>query len=314
MVTHGPQGSCFLGSSYPRSWVSMHLSAWIGQMWCCSLDKSMLRIASLRVFQTSLFWNPHRWLLHSMMLALRGYISYLCQTKRVSIHLVLVAINANLWLVDLLASKIPVIHGAPPLCDSDSLRGKRVFFNSKVDYEGPAWLPNTAKAWIRKHIGGRKPPTLKMDLDSDIEDLFDMSPSPAPMWLRSTKQKGVRAFVADVAKGTDLPPPVRLPKATLRWKRVEVIITKKGGNAATGGSSVITIQDSSNSNAGKIICDSSDANLLEEQAPRTYKCKADCQDSSCAMKRAGKKRKNRFYVWGLMHVKTRFVGGLCYLR
>ena len=59
--------------------------------------------------------------------------------------------------MDLLASKIPVIHGAPPLSDSDSLRGKRVFFNGKVDHEGPAHLPNTAKTRIRKQVGGGKP-------------------------------------------------------------------------------------------------------------------------------------------------------------
>ncbi|KIM50512.1 hypothetical protein SCLCIDRAFT_34211 [Scleroderma citrinum Foug A] len=89
--------------------------------------------------------------------------------------------------MDLLGSKIPIIHGAPPLSDSDSLRGKRVFFNGKVDYEGPACLPNTAKTQIRKQVGGGKPPTLKTDPSSDIENLFDMSPSPAPMQLHQEK-------------------------------------------------------------------------------------------------------------------------------
>ena len=85
--------------------------------------------------------------------------------------------------MDLLASKIPVIHGTQPLCDSDSLRGKRVFFDGKVDHKGPAHLPNTAKTRIRKQVGGGKPPALKTGLGSDIDDLFDMSPSPAPMQL-----------------------------------------------------------------------------------------------------------------------------------
>ena len=183
--------------------------------------------------------------------------------------------------MDLLASKIPVIHGAPPLCDSDSLRGKRVFFNGKVDHEGPACLPNTAKTWIREQVGGGKPPASKTGLGSDINDLFDMSPSPAPMQLRSTKQKGAK----DVAGDTDLLPPIRLPKATVRRKKVEVIVTKKAGKAATGGPSVITIPDTSDSDAEKIICDSSDAHLSEEQAC-TRKQKADCQDSSHAVKRA----------------------------
>ena len=199
--------------------------------------------------------------------------------------------------MDLLGSKIPVIHGAPPLSDSDSLRGKRGFFNGKVDYEGPAHLPNTAKTRIRKQVGGRKPPASKTDPSSDIEDLFDMSPSPAPMQLRSTKQKGVKGSLADVAEETDSLPPIRLPKATLGQKKVEVIVTKKAGKVMTGGPSVITIQDSSDSdyileetNAGdehgKIIDGSSGACFLEEQAPYTRKHKAKRQDSSCAVKRA----------------------------
>ncbi|KIM54151.1 hypothetical protein SCLCIDRAFT_31332 [Scleroderma citrinum Foug A] len=43
---------------------------------------------------------------------------------------------------DLLASKRPVIIGAPPLHDSESLKVKRIFYNGKVDYEGLAWLLN----------------------------------------------------------------------------------------------------------------------------------------------------------------------------
>ena len=199
--------------------------------------------------------------------------------------------------MDLLASKIPVIHGAPPLSDSNSSRGKRVFFNGKVDYEGPARLPNTAKTWIRKQVGGFPPPASRTDPDSDIDDLFDLLPSPAPVQLHSTKQKGVKGSVADVAEDTDSPSPIRLPKATLKRKKVEVVVTKKAGKATTGGPSVITIQDSSDSgdhileetNAGdkngKIIGGSSATGLAEEQAPYTRKHKADGQDSSRAAKR-----------------------------
>ncbi|KAI5982974.1 hypothetical protein EDD15DRAFT_2147551, partial [Pisolithus albus] len=46
---------------------------------------------------------------------------------------------------DLLASKKAVIIGAPPLHDSKSSRAKRIFYNGKTDYEGPARLPNPAK-------------------------------------------------------------------------------------------------------------------------------------------------------------------------
>ena len=197
--------------------------------------------------------------------------------------------------MDLLASKIPDIHGAPPLSDSDSLRGKRVFFNGKVDYEGPAHLPNTAKTRIRKQVGGRKPLASKTHHGSDIKDLFDLSPSPAPMQLRSMKQKGVKGSVANVAEETDSLPPIRLPKTTLGRKHVEVIVTKKAGKTMTGEPSVITIQDSTDSNYilekdgdkhRKLIDSSSDTHLLEGQALYTCKHKANHLDSSHAVKRA----------------------------
>ncbi|KIM57318.1 hypothetical protein SCLCIDRAFT_90238, partial [Scleroderma citrinum Foug A] len=38
--------------------------------------------------------------------------------------------------LDILTSKIPVIHGAPPLHDSKSLKAKRVFYDGKIDHEG----------------------------------------------------------------------------------------------------------------------------------------------------------------------------------
>ena len=202
--------------------------------------------------------------------------------------------------MDLLASKIPVIHGAPPLSDSDSLRGKRIFFNGKVDYEGPACLPNTAKTQIRKQVGGRKPPALRTHPGSNIEDLFYLSPSPspAPMQLHSTKQKGVKGPIADIAEETDSLPPVRLPKATLGRKKVDVVVTKKAGKATmTRGLSVITIQDSTDSNYileeinngdehGKLIDGSSDTHPSEEQAPYPCKRKANHQDPLRAVKRA----------------------------
>ena len=117
------------------------------------------------------------------------------------------------------------------------------------------------------------------------------------MQLRSTKQKRVKGSLVDVAEETDSLPPIRLPKATLGQKKVEVIVTKKAGKVTMGGPSVITIQDSSDSdyileetNAsdehGKIIDGSSSARFPEEQAPYTHKHKAKCQDSLHAVKRA----------------------------
>ena len=117
------------------------------------------------------------------------------------------------------------------------------------------------------------------------------------MQLCSTKQKGVKGPVANVAEETDALPPVRLPKATLGRKKVEVVIAKKVGKATTRGPSVITIQDSTDSNYileeindgdehGKLIDGSSDARPLEEKAPYTCKHKAIHQDPSRAVKRA----------------------------
>ena len=67
------------------------------------------------------------------------------------------------------------------------------------------------------------------------------------MQLRSTKQKGVKGSVANVVEETDSPPPIRLPKATLGQKHVEVIVTKKAGKTTMGELSIITIQDSTDS-------------------------------------------------------------------
>ena len=92
------------------------------------------------------------------------------------------------------------------------------------------------------------------------------------------------------------PEPIRLPKATLRRKRVEVVV-KKEGKAPTREPSVITIQDSSDSDDHileetntcdnrKVIGGRSNARLSKEQAPYTRKHKANFQDPSCAAKRA----------------------------
>ena len=64
----------------------------------------------------------------------------------------LLVTKANLQLVDLLTSKKPVILGALPLHDSGSLKAERIFYNGKVDYEGPAHLINRAVTWIKRQI------------------------------------------------------------------------------------------------------------------------------------------------------------------
>jgi len=83
---------------------------------------------------------------------------------------------------DLKDSKIPVILGAPPLSESTAAKGKRVFYNRKIDHEGPACLPsNPAKTCIKRQVGGGKQPATKAIEDSDIESLSNMVPTPTPM-------------------------------------------------------------------------------------------------------------------------------------
>ena len=92
------------------------------------------------------------------------------------------------------------------------------------------------------------------------------------------------------------PEPIRSPKATFRRRRVEVVV-KKEGKAPTREPSVITIQDSSDSDDhipeemntgdnGNVIGGGSDARLSKEQAPYTRKRKANFQYPPRAAKRA----------------------------
>ena len=107
----------------------------------------------------------------------------------------------------------------------------------------------------------------------------------------------MKGSVTNVEEEKDSLPLIRLPKSMFRRKKVEVIVTKRPGKATTGEPSIITIQDTSDSdyileeiNAGDkhgaLINGSSNARPLEEQVPYTHKCKATCQDSLRAVKRA----------------------------
>ena len=112
----------------------------------------------------------------------------------------LLVTKANLPLADLLASKRPVIIGAPPLHDSESLKVKRIFYNGKVDYEGLAWLLNRAMTHIKRHIGGGKASNSMRAQDSN-DELPSLSPSPAPVTLHSKSQKAATESEDNIVEG-----------------------------------------------------------------------------------------------------------------
>jgi len=200
---------------------------------------------------------------------------------------------------DLKDYKIPVILGAPPLSESMAAKGKRVFYNGKIDREGPACLPsNPAKTCIKRQVGGGKQPATKAIEDSNIESLSDMVPTPTPMQPRATKRKGVKGSVTDAVEDRNLPSPIPLPKAALGQKRVEVIIItsqKVPHKLTTSRLTMITISSGSDdspkdTHAGnrhkKSSVGCSEACSSEEQDPSTHKRKVKGPDSPHAMKRA----------------------------
>ena len=193
-------------------------------------------------------------------------------------------------------SKIPVILGAPPLSESTAAKGKRVFYNGKIDREGLACLPNLAKTCIKKQVGGGKQPATKAIEDSNIKSLSDMVPTPTPMQPCATKWKGVKGSIPDATEDRNLPTPITLPKAVLGRKRVEIVLTSKPTRKPTmSWPTMITISSGSNDipeemPAGdapkKTSVSHSEATLSEEQALSTRKRKVKGPDSPRAMKRA----------------------------
>ena len=180
-------------------------------------------------------------------------------------------------------------------------KGKRVFYNGKIDHEGLAYLPNLAKTRIKKQVGGGKQPATKAIKDSDIKSLSDMAPTPTPMQPHATKWKGVKGSIPDAAEDRNSPLPITLPKAVVGRKRVEIILTSKKATrkaickVTMSRPTMITISSGSNDNpeetpAGdgpkKTSVDHSEAFLSEEQAPSTRKHKVEGPDSPRAMKRA----------------------------
>ena len=80
--------------------------------------------------------------------------------------------DTNVATAALLASKSPVIINAPPSSDSKLLKGRRIFCNSAIDYNGPNRLPNWSATRIKKNKG--KKGTVDIDKlslpDSDAVD------------------------------------------------------------------------------------------------------------------------------------------------
>ena len=200
--------------------------------------------------------------------------------------------EANLQPVDLLASKKPVIIGALPLHDSASSKAKRIFYNGKVDYEGPVHLVNPAMTRIKRQIGGGKATNKMMAQDSDDDDLSSLSPSPAPAAQCSKSQKAMSKSVDNIVKGRDPLLPRGIPKATRGCKKVEVVLTTAARNTSKRAPSVIVVRDSSTSEGTNVssklmvVDDSTEPFVCEDkQDLPIHKHKAKSQQSSCPAKR-----------------------------
>ena len=207
-------------------------------------------------------------------------------------HHVMVTKEANLQPADLLASKKPVIIGAPLLHDSASSKAKRIFYNGKVDYEGPVHLVNPAMTRIKRQIGGGKATNKMMAQDSDDDDLSSLSPSPAPAAQCSKSQKAMSKSVDNIVKGRDPSLPKGIPKVMRGRKKVEVVLTTAARNTSKRAPSVIVVRDSSASEGTNVsselmvVDDSAEPFVCEDkQDPPIHKRKAKSQQSSRPAKR-----------------------------
>ncbi|KAI6017670.1 hypothetical protein BKA83DRAFT_14986 [Pisolithus microcarpus] len=177
--------------------------------------------------------------------------------------------------LDLLASKSPVIIGAPPLHDSKSSKAKRIFYNGKTDYDGPARLPNPAMTRIKRQVGGGK----STNRTPEDDEHSSLSPSPAPRTLRSTLHKGAVEDWHSSVKGA--------PKSRNDHKKVEVVITTTANKVGKWPPSIITVGDSSEPGETSIGLEDKEVpndygELFlseDEQAPSTRKRKLKSQQS-----------------------------------
>ncbi|KAI6127251.1 hypothetical protein F5141DRAFT_1060829 [Pisolithus sp. B1] len=174
------------------------------------LDKSTHHVASLK---------PYKTMDHI------GYTLSLIQTTKMS--------GNNSIPLDLLTSKRLVIIGAPPLHDSKSPKAKRIFYNGKTNYDGPACLPNPAMTQIERQVGGGK----STNRNPKDDEHSSLSPSPAPRTLCSMLHKGAVKKQHLSVKGT--------PKSTNGHKKVEVVITTMANKVGKWPPSIITVRDSS---------------------------------------------------------------------
>jgi len=197
---------------------------------------------------------------------------------------VLLLTKANLGLVDLLASKKPVIIGAPPSSEAKLTKAMRIFYNGRTDYAGPACLLNPAATRIKKQVGGGKV-TKTMALYSEDEDdqSLSLSPSPVPMKLRSAPHRGKKELVDQAAMERDSS--VRPLNRRHGHKKVTVVVTKKLPSVIMINSS--GSEEGNVGDKGKEV--SVDTTSLiasdDEQVRPTRKRKAKSQQSTRATKR-----------------------------
>ena len=131
--------------------------------------------------------------------------------------------KANLGLADLLASKKPVIIGAPPSSDSKLTKAMRIFYNGRANYEGPACLLNPAATRIKKQVGGGKvTKTMAQYSDGKNDGSLSLSPSPVLMKLCSAPHRGRKELVDKTAMERDSSVGPLNPRH--RHKKVEVVV------------------------------------------------------------------------------------------
>jgi len=80
----------------------------------------------------------------------------------------LISMDTNGATAALVASKSPVIINAPPPSDSKLQKGRRIFCNSVIDYNGPDRLPNPSATRIKKNKGKKR-----MVTDIDTSSIAD---------------------------------------------------------------------------------------------------------------------------------------------
>ena len=161
--------------------------------------------------------------------------------------------KANLGLADLLASKKPVIIGTPPSSESKLTKAKRIFYNGRTDYEGPACLLNPAATRIKKQVGGGKVTKTMAQYSDDKDDQsLSLSLTLVLMKLHSAPHRGRKELVDKTAMERDSSVGPMNPRHGR--KKVEIVIP--------------TVMKRLPTSANHFVLDSSGQSPTEPQSPQ----------------------------------------------